>query len=94
MTTPRFDQTIHAALRLQLCAMLAEVDAMDFAAAREDLGVSDSVLSKHVKVLADEGYVSVTSRTSGGRARKRLALTREGAEAYAGHVAELRRLIG
>ena len=94
ITEPRFDQTIHAALRLQLCAMLAEVDAMDFAAAREDLDVSDSVLSKHVKVLADEGYVVITSRTSGGRARKRLALTRAGAEAYAGHVAELRRLIG
>jgi len=94
MTAPRFDPVIHAALRLQLCAMLAEVDAMNFAAAREDLDVSDSVLSKHVKILADEGYVAVTSRTSGGRARKRLALTPAGAEAYAGHVAELRRLIG
>ena len=94
ITEPRFDQTIHAALRLQLCAMLAEVDALDFAAAREDLDVSDSVLSKHVKVLADEGYVEITSRTSGGRSRKRLALTQAGARAYAGHVAELRRLIG
>ncbi len=94
MTEPRFDQTIHAPIRLQLCAMLAEVDALDFAAAREDLDVSDSVLSKHVKVLADAGYVSVTSHNLTGRARKRLALTRAGAHAYAGHVAELRRLIG
>ncbi len=94
MTEPRFDRTIHAALRLHLCAMLAEVDAMDFAAARDDLGVSDSVLSKHVKVLADEGYLRVTAFKESGRARKRLALTRSGADAYAAHVAELRRLIG
>ncbi len=94
MTEPRFDRTIHAAVRLQLCAMLAAVDAMDFAAAREDLGVSDSVLSKHVKVLVDEGYVRVTSFKEWGRARKRLALTRSGFDAYEAHVAELRRLIG
>ncbi len=94
MTEPRFDPTIHAVTRLQLCAMLAEVDAMDFAAARDDLAVSDSVLSKHVKVLADEGYVRVSAYKSGGRARKLLALTRAGADAYAAHVAELKRLIG
>lgn len=94
MTTPRFDATIHAATRLQLCAMLAEVDAIDFAAVREDLDISDSVLSKHVKVLADEGYVSVKTYKSGGRARKRLGFTKAGEQAYAGHIAELKRLIG
>lgn len=94
MTAPRFDATIHAATRLQLCAMLAEVEAIDFAAVRDDLGVSDSVLSKHVKVLADEGYVVVKTYKSGGRARKRLALTKAGSRAYAGHIAELKRLIG
>ncbi|WP_291378464.1 transcriptional regulator [Demequina sp.] len=94
MTAPRFDSTIHAATRLQLCAMLAEVDAIDFAAVREDLGISDSVLSKHVKVLADEGYVAVKTYKSGGRSRKRLAFTKIGAQAYAGHIAELKRLIG
>lgn len=94
MITPRFDATIHATTRLQLCAMLAEVDAIDFSAARDDLGVSDSVLSKHVKVLADEGYLAVKAYKSGGRARKRLAFTKAGQRAYAGHIAELKRLIG
>lgn len=94
MTVPQFDRTIHAATRLQLCAMLAEVDAMDFAAARKDLEVSDSVLSKHVKVLVEGGYVKVSAYKAGCRARKRLALTGRGADAYASHVAELKRLIG
>jgi DNA-binding MarR family transcriptional regulator len=74
--------------------MLAEVDSMDFAAARADLGVSDSVLSKHVKVLADEGYLVLSTYKSAGRSRKRLALTEAGTRAYAGHVGELKRLIG
>ena len=89
-----FDATIHAPQRLQLCAMLAQVDSLDFAAARDDLDVSDSVLSKHVKVLADEGYVKVGAFKSGGKSRKRLSLTKSGLAAYEAHVAELRRMIG
>nr|WP_275428509.1 transcriptional regulator [Streptomyces sp. CS090A] len=46
---------IHAPNRLQICAMLAAVDSMEFSRARESLGVSDSVLSKHLKVLEGAG---------------------------------------
>ncbi len=96
MTTvePRFDQVVHAPPRLQVCGLLAAVDSMDFAAVRDAVGVSDSVLSKHVKQLEDAGYVQVRKATVASRQRTSLALTRAGRTAFAAHVAELRRIAG
>ncbi|MBZ4320386.1 winged helix-turn-helix domain-containing protein [Streptomyces huiliensis] len=94
MTEPAFDEVIHAPNRLQICGMLAVVDAMEFAVLRESLEVSDSVLSKHVKVLQAAGYATVTKVRGGSYPRTWVALTPEGRRAFAGHVAELRRIVG
>jgi DNA-binding MarR family transcriptional regulator len=91
---PRFDAVIHASPRLQICGLLAAVDTMEFAAVRETVGVSDSVLSKHVKQLEEAGYVQVRKATVASRVRTSLALTRAGRAAFDAHVAELRRIAG
>jgi DNA-binding MarR family transcriptional regulator len=92
VTAPVFDEIIHAPNRLQICAMLSAVESAEFSVLRETLAVSDSVLSKHIKVLQTEGYVEVT-KTSGKAARSTwVALTAEGRQALAGHLAELHRL--
>src|SRR4051794_41260269 len=67
---------------------------MEFAAVREAVGVSDSVLSKHVKQLEDAGYVQVRKATVASRQRTSLSLTRAGRAAFEAHVAELRRITG
>ena len=90
---PRFDAVIHPPPRLQVCGLLAAVDSMDFAAVRDSVGVSDSVLSKHVKQLEEAGYVRVRKATVASRQRTWLVLTRTGRTALAGHVAELQRLL-
>ncbi|RBY78344.1 MarR family transcriptional regulator [Geodermatophilus sp. TF02-6] len=96
MTTvaPRFDVVIHPPPRLQVCGLLAAVDTMDFATVRDSLGVSDSVLSKHVKQLEEAGYVRVRKATRASRMRTSLALTAAGRAAFDAHVAELRRITG
>jgi DNA-binding MarR family transcriptional regulator len=91
---PRFDAVVHAPPRLQICGLLATVDTMEFAAVRDAVGVSDSVLSKHVKQLEDAGYVQVRKATIASRQRTSLTLTRGGKRAFAAHVAELRRITG
>ncbi|MGY2067195.1 transcriptional regulator [Blastococcus sp. SYSU DS0619] len=91
---PRFDPVIHAPPRLQVCGLLAVVDAMDFATVRDQVGVSDSVLSKHVRQLEEAGYVQVRKATRASRVRTSLALTAEGRRAFDAHVAELRRITG
>lgn len=90
----RFDAVVHMPPRLQVCGLLAAVDSMDFATVREQVGVSDSVLSKHVKQLEEAGYVTVRKATRAARLRTSLALTPAGRAAFEAHVAELRRITG
>jgi DNA-binding MarR family transcriptional regulator len=93
-TTPLFDAVIHPPPRLQICGLLAAVDTMEFATVRDTVGVSDSVLSKHVKQLEEAGYVKASKATVASRQRTSLALTRDGRRAFDAHVAELRRITG
>lgn len=64
---------------------------VQFSVIRETLGVSDAVCSKHVKVLADKGYVLVSKRQGGRTAHDVtwVELTDEGAEAFESHLAAL-----
>jgi len=91
---PVFDPVIHAPGRLQICAILSDVDQAEFAMVRDAISVSDSVLSKHVKQLEDAGYVAVSKATTGGRQRTWLKLSVAGRAAFRAHVAELTRLAG
>jgi len=90
----RFDEVVHAPNRLQICAMLSAVDSADFATVRDGLGVADSVLSKHVRVLHEAGYVAIHKATSASRVRTSLSLTETGRAAYEGHVAALQAIVG
>lgn len=92
--TAKFDEVIHARNRLQICALLAEVDSVDFATVQDTLGVSDYVVSKHVKVLVDAGYIETHKEKQQGRARTWLSLTDTGRKALGAHLAELRRITG
>lgn len=91
--TAAFDETIHAPHRLRITAMLATVDGLDFGVVRDAVGVSDSVLSKQVKVLEDAGYVKVSKVKRSGRTWTTLALTNAGRRAYDGHLAALREIV-
>lgn len=87
------DPVIHAPNRLQICCMLAGVDAIDFATLREALDVSESVLSKHIKLLEEAGYLKIKKTPSDGRVRTWLALTGGGRKALTGHLAALKTLM-
>ncbi len=89
---PVFDPVIHAPGRLQICAILSAVDQAEFATVRDSIAVSDSVMSKHLKLLEEAGYVTLRKSPFNGRSRTWLSLTGEGKKAFAAHVAELHRL--
>jgi DNA-binding MarR family transcriptional regulator len=91
---PRFDPVVHMPPRLQVCGLLAAVTDMDFATVREQIGVSDSVLSKHARQLEEAGYLTVRKTRRASRVRTNLALTPAGRMAFDAHVAELRRITG
>ena len=74
--------------------MLSAADEVEFSVVRDGIGVSDSVLSKHVRQLEEATYVKVRKAAFAGRQRTWLGLTANGKTAFAGHVAELTRLAG
>jgi DNA-binding MarR family transcriptional regulator len=89
---PRFDDEIHAQVRLRICAALAPVRWVDFPALRDALGVADSVLSKHLSRLEDAGYVEVVKGLVTDGRRSTVRLTAAGRTALAGHLAALRQI--
>lgn len=98
MSEARFDETIHAPVRLRICGLLRPVHHLDFAVLRDALNVSDATLSKHLKTLAATGYVSSSKAASAGRGDARritwLSLTREGQSAFDAHVRALQQIAG
>lgn len=87
------DEVLNAPVRLQIAAILARADEAEFAAIREIVNVSDSVLSKHLSALAEAGYVSIKKAPRDGRQRTWAVLTSKGRRAFRQHVAGLQRMI-
>ena len=94
MTRARLNSVIHALNRLEICALLTPLQEAEFQVLRDELGVSDSVLSKHLKQLQEAGYVAFRKGTVNGRQRMWAGLTKSGRKAFSGHVEELKRLAG
>jgi DNA-binding MarR family transcriptional regulator len=94
MGNASFDDLIHAPNRLKICALLAPVTSLEFSVLREQLNVSDSVLSKHIKPLDEAGYVVVNKSASEGRQRTWLSLSPKGRKAFKGHVDALKEIVG
>lgn len=93
MKNSNFDTIIHAPNRLQICAFLSPLEAAEFRVIREELNVSDSVLSKHIKQLEDAGYVKQEKSKVNGRQRRWFHLTIKGRKAFELHVEELKRIV-
>jgi DNA-binding MarR family transcriptional regulator len=93
MADSKFDHIIHAPNRLQICALLSPLDQVEFRVIREELGVSDSVLSKHIKQLEDVGYIKQKKSKVNGRERRWFNLTAKGRSAFELHVEELKRIV-
>lgn len=93
MSLPEIDPILHPPTRLQIAAVLARTDDIEFAALRELVEVSDSVLSKHLSAMSDAGYVSLEKAARDGRQRTWARFTSKGSKAFAAHMAALHALV-
>ncbi|SDM85973.1 winged helix-turn-helix domain-containing protein [Allokutzneria albata] len=88
------DAVIHPMPRLSICAALAAgPEWVEFKVVREATGLSDSMISKHTRVLEEAGYLEVRKGAVGRRPRTWFRLAPFGRTRYLGHVAALRRLV-
>ena len=94
MAAARFDELIHPSTRLSIVALLAAADWADFAFVRDQLGLSDSALSKQLSTLEEAGYLVIERPLSDSRRRVRARLTPAGRKAFDGHVAALNEIVG
>jgi DNA-binding transcriptional ArsR family regulator len=94
MTTPRFDDLIHAPTRLSIVSLLAASEWAEFKFIRDTVGLSDSALSKQLTTLDEAGYVEIRKGFVGKRPRTTARLTRAGRTAFERHVAALQELVG
>lgn len=79
-------------VRLSIAAGLQSLDRSEFAAVRDAVQVSDSVLSKQVAVLEQAGIVSVKKGYVGKRPRTWLSLSPQGRTLLTRHLDALRRI--
>jgi len=87
-----FDAILHPPARLQIAAVLAQVQDVEFARLTTITGTSDSVMSKHLSALAGADYIKLRKANSGGRQRTWVSLTRAGRKALERHVKALEAL--
>jgi DNA-binding MarR family transcriptional regulator len=88
-----FDELIHPSTRLSIVALLAGADWVEFGFVRDELGLSDSALSKQLSTLEEAGYVSLQRPTSGRGRRVHVRLTEVGRKAFNGHVHALQTIM-
>ncbi len=95
-THPRrdLDELLTHAVRFSVVAALSGVLKAEFGAVRDSVEITTPMLSKQVALLEKAGYVEVEKGRVGRRPCTWLALSPDGAAAYARHVAALRAIAG
>jgi len=93
LTRARFDELIHAPTRLAIVSLLAAADWADFKFIRDEVGLSDSALSKQLTTLQEAGYVEIRKAFIGKRPRTSARLSKAGRAAFEMHVAALQQII-
>jgi hypothetical protein len=88
------DPLLTHAVRFSIVAALSSVANAEFAAVRDSVEISDSMLSKQVALLEEAGYVLVEKGRVGRRPRTWLSLSNDGAAAFTRHVTALRAIAG
>jgi DNA-binding MarR family transcriptional regulator len=93
VTTAGFDELIHAPTRLEIVSLLAAAQWADFKYIRDELGLSDSALSKQLSTLESAGYVEIRKSFVGKRPRTSASLSEAGRQAFKQHVVALQRIL-
>lgn len=89
----RFDELIHAPTRLAIMSLLAATEWADFRFIRDELGLSDSALSKQLATLEAAGYLCIRKSFAGKRPRTSARLSSAGRTAFERHVVALQQIV-
>ena len=89
----RLDDLLLHPVRFSILALLHHVARADFSFVRDEVEVSDSVLSKQAATLEEAGYLEIEKSFVGKRPNTRFKLTRQGRTAFAAHFEALHTIV-
>jgi DNA-binding MarR family transcriptional regulator len=89
----QLDRLIHEKGRLAIMSMLAAAPELSFTEMRDALGMTDGNLTTHIRVLQQEGYVSVAKSYQNNRPLTTCSLTPAGRKAFAGYINLLEKIV-
>lgn len=87
------DSVIQSPVRFCLMSILNSVESVDYQTTKEALDISYTLLSKHLTLLEQGGYVRVRKEFAGRTPRTILALTKQGTEAFRKHLDALDEIV-
>jgi DNA-binding transcriptional ArsR family regulator len=88
------DDLLAHPVRFSITALLAAAVKVEFSFVRDQVEVSDSVLSKQVSALEQAGYIKVHKGFVGKWPRTWLSITKAGRRTFERHLAALREIAG
>jgi DNA-binding MarR family transcriptional regulator len=89
----QLDRLIHEKGRLAIMSALAATPELSFTELREMLGMTDGNLSTHVRVLQEEGFISVAKSYEKNRPLTTCTLTATGRKAFASYIDLLEQIV-
>ena len=89
----QLDRVIHEKGRLAIMSALAGTAELSFTELRDALDMTDGNLTTHIRILQEEGFISVAKSYQNNRSLTTCSLTKAGRKAFAGYIDLLEQIV-
>ena len=89
----QLDRVIHEKGRLAIMSALAGTAELSFTELRNTLDMTDGNLTTHIRILQEEGFISVAKSYQNNRSLTTCSLTKAGRKAFAGYIDLLEQIV-
>ena len=89
----QLDRVIHEKGRLAIMSALAGTAELSFTELRDSLDMTDGNLTTHIRILQEEGFISVAKSYQNNRSLTTCSLTKAGRKAFAGYIDLLEQIV-
>ncbi len=89
----QLDRVIHEKGRLAIMSALAGTPELSFTELRDTLEMTDGNLTTHIRILQEEGFISVAKSYQNNRSLTTCSLTKAGRKAFASYIDLLEKIV-
>jgi DNA-binding MarR family transcriptional regulator len=89
----QLDRVIHEKGRLAIMSALAGTPELSFTELRDTLDMTDGNLTTHIRILQEEGFISVAKSYQNNRSLTTCSLTKAGRKAFASYIDLLEKIV-